>query len=264
MNRNWQRFLTVLAGMASISVLACSGDSSITGIKHGAASATSTPGTRAPDTTVVVPPGPPPLPTGPGPAVSVALLPDTLTLRVGYVAGITARALNAQHQIVGGETVVWSTSDASIATVRDTGLVAGIGVGMANITATIDGISATARVTVLPRYTAVSLFDIAGTVLGVESGQDTTHVVPVAGAAVSVFRVAPADSSGAGSYPSNDLVATVTADASGHFSVNALSAAWYRISVAAPSGSGYQNAETLIAPPDRALVSISVLLRSSP
>jgi hypothetical protein len=49
-----------------------------------------------------------------------------------------------------GSSAVWSTSDAQIATVDDTGGVVGIGSGTATISATVKGISGTARVRVGP------------------------------------------------------------------------------------------------------------------
>ena len=52
--------------------------------------------------------------------------------------------------VLGGRVITWSTSDANVATVDQTGLVRGVGPGSATITATSEGQSGTAAITVTP------------------------------------------------------------------------------------------------------------------
>jgi uncharacterized protein YjdB len=63
---------------------------------------------------------------------------------------LVAKLYDADGRELTDREVAWSTSDARIATVDRTGLVVGVRKGSATITATSEGISATASVKVLP------------------------------------------------------------------------------------------------------------------
>ncbi|ETU81137.1 hypothetical protein Q094_05842 [Pseudomonas aeruginosa PS42] len=63
---------------------------------------------------------------------SVTVTPDTDSVAAGETVDLEAEVLPAGAS----QTVTWSTSDAAIATVNDTGLVTGVAVGTATITAT--------------------------------------------------------------------------------------------------------------------------------
>ncbi|MFP7809815.1 phage tail tube protein [Pseudomonas aeruginosa] len=77
---------------------------------------------------------PPTITRLPAPIViaSVTVTPDTASVAAGETADLEAEVLPAGAS----QTVTWSTSDAAIATVNDTGLVTGVAVGTATITAT--------------------------------------------------------------------------------------------------------------------------------
>ncbi len=77
---------------------------------------------------------PPTITRLPAPIViaSVTVTPDTASVAAGETVDLEAEVLPAGAS----QTVTWSTSDAAIATVNDTGLVTGVAVGTATITAT--------------------------------------------------------------------------------------------------------------------------------
>ncbi len=79
---------------------------------------------------------------------SVAVSPPTATVAVGRTERLTATALDAAGNRLPGRTVVWSTSDSAVAQVNDTGLVTGVAVGAATITAAAEGRNGAAAITV--------------------------------------------------------------------------------------------------------------------
>jgi hypothetical protein len=93
--------------------------------------------------------GAPVAPGGPSDAISVTVSPETLSLRhLGTSKALTA----AISPDTANQGVVWSTSDSSVATVDEKGVVTAVGSGTAVITATSEaapGTSATCAVEVL-------------------------------------------------------------------------------------------------------------------
>jgi hypothetical protein len=69
---------------------------------------------------------------------------------VGQTVQLTATPRDANGNALTSRTVAWSTSNASIATVSNTGLVAGVSSGSATITATVDGKTGTRTLNVIP------------------------------------------------------------------------------------------------------------------
>ena len=80
------------------------------------------------------------------PVASVSVLPAELTFVQGGSQQFTADLRDQPGHSLFGRSVTWATSDASVATVSDSGLVIGLGVGSATITATSEGKSDTAEV----------------------------------------------------------------------------------------------------------------------
>src|SRR6266699_2596390 len=83
------------------------------------------------------------------PVASVLVSPATATVRVGQTVQLTATARDSTGSTLPGRTVSWGSSNPSIATVNNSGLVTGIVAGTATITATSEGKSSTAAVTVM-------------------------------------------------------------------------------------------------------------------
>jgi len=84
----------------------------------------------------------------PVPVMSVVVNPASSTVRVGGTERLTATPEDANGNSLAGRTITWATSNAAIAGVDATGLVMGVAAGPATITATSEGKSGTASVTV--------------------------------------------------------------------------------------------------------------------
>jgi hypothetical protein len=87
-----------------------------------------------------------------GPVASVIITPLTQTIAVGDSAGAMAMTYNAQNQMLAGRTVTWTISDSTVVTVTQAAyswiLLRGAHSGTATLTATSEGVNATATVTV--------------------------------------------------------------------------------------------------------------------
>jgi uncharacterized protein YjdB/alpha-tubulin suppressor-like RCC1 family protein len=86
--------------------------------------------------------------SGAPPVASLAVAPDTARVVVGRVARLTARALDSAGAALDRRVVAWSSSADSVATVDSLGVVTGVALGTATITATSEGKSASAVVAV--------------------------------------------------------------------------------------------------------------------
>ena len=82
------------------------------------------------------------------PVATVTLSPGTASVTVGSSQQFTATTLAAGFAVLTGRTITWGTSDATRATVSTSGLVTGVAVGSAVISATSEGKTASAAVTV--------------------------------------------------------------------------------------------------------------------
>ncbi len=85
---------------------------------------------------------------GVGAVTSIILSPSSLTLAIGDTLRVAAVVYDKSSNIITADTVQWSSSDSSVATVSDSGTVRALVAGTATITAKVDSISATAAVTV--------------------------------------------------------------------------------------------------------------------
>ena len=84
----------------------------------------------------------------PKPVQTVTVTAPTTTIQVGQTVQLTATAEDADGAVVGSSTFTWSTSDAAVAAVSPTGLVSGVAVGQAEISATAEGIPGSISITV--------------------------------------------------------------------------------------------------------------------
>jgi uncharacterized protein YjdB len=91
----------------------------------------------------------------PVPVASVVVAPDTATLEVGQTGQLTAILRDAAGNILTGREVEWSSSNQGVATVSQQGLITAVAQGKATITASSEGRSGTAQVTVVPVPTDV-------------------------------------------------------------------------------------------------------------
>ena len=96
-------------------------------------------GTACDDVKVVAPP-----------LEDIEVAPPSLQIRVGESDQLTASLIGPDGIVLQGRTVRWSSSASGIALVDATGTVAGISAGQAVVTASSEGLEASAVVTVLP------------------------------------------------------------------------------------------------------------------
>ncbi len=123
------------------SVATVSSTGMLKGIAAGTAVITATSGSLSATTTATV---------AIVPTASVRISPASLTLNAGSTGNLTAQALDAGQIVLTGRVVSWTTQNASIATVSNAGVVTAVNAGSTVLTATIEGKSATATVTVNP------------------------------------------------------------------------------------------------------------------
>ena len=80
-------------------------------------------------------------------SVSVAL--NSASLSSGQTTQATATAKDASGTVLSGRSVTWTSNNTSVATVSSTGLVTAIAAGSANITASVEGITGSAPLSVI-------------------------------------------------------------------------------------------------------------------
>ncbi|MCU0633886.1 MAG: Ig-like domain-containing protein [Gemmatimonadaceae bacterium] len=91
-----------------------------------------------------------PITVAPRLVASVSITPTTPSMLVGGAVQLRARTVDEEGLVLTDRPVFWSTSDATIAAVDNTGFVTGVSAGLATITATSETRSATVGVTVAP------------------------------------------------------------------------------------------------------------------
>lgn len=95
--------------------------------------------------------------SGPQSVASVSVDPPAATLIVGATQAFTATTKDASGSTLSGRTVTWSSSDPSIASVSNTGVATAVAAGTTTITATSEGKTGSAAVTVSAAVATVSL-----------------------------------------------------------------------------------------------------------
>ena len=108
--------------------------------------------TGADEPTAPVPP--------PSPTFTVQVSPATGSVEVGDTIRYTATVTDASGQAVVNPTIAWSTSQASQAWAREDGLVTGAGPGRPTVTATSQGATGTATLTVIASPISALLLDV--------------------------------------------------------------------------------------------------------
>jgi len=117
------------------------GEGTITGVSPGNVTITATSGTVRTTATVTVGPA--------RPVASVIVAPDPATLVVSGFAKLFATLRDANNQAVSRRKVTWMSDNAAVATVDTSGLVRGVSLGSARVSATAEGVSDTAAITVM-------------------------------------------------------------------------------------------------------------------
>ena len=119
------------------SVVSVSSDGIVTGLKPGSAQVIAQASNVADSASVSI---------GAASINALAVSPATSTIASGQTTQLSARATDAAGNQLTGRAVAWSTSDESVASVSTGGVVTGGKVGDATITATAEGVRATAAI----------------------------------------------------------------------------------------------------------------------
>jgi hypothetical protein len=82
------------------------------------------------------------------PVATVTVSPNSASLSPGMTMQLTATLTSSSGAVLSGRTVTWTSSSTNIATVSSSGVVTGVAAGSATITATAEGKSGTAALTV--------------------------------------------------------------------------------------------------------------------
>ena len=124
-------------------------------------------------------------------AGSVVIEPVTATLMsLGETVQLTAKVLDGNGQLVAGAAVVWSSSDASVATVSGQGLVTAVGNGSVTITARSGSASASVPVSVMQSAGSVVIEPTTATLMSLgETVQLTASVLDQNGRLVAGAEV---------------------------------------------------------------------------
>lgn len=101
----------------------------------------------------------------PTPVASVSVAPASASIMVGSTTTLTATPLDAANNPLSGRSVTWTSSDQSVATVSTNGVVTGVAPGSAAVTATSEGRSGSAQITVQAPVASVSVAPANSTLL---------------------------------------------------------------------------------------------------
>ena len=128
-------------GSSNTAVATVSAAGVVTAVATGTATITATSEGKSGSSTITV---------SPVPVSTVAVQPPTNTLAPGATVQLTAIAKDSAGGVLTGRAVGWASSDPAVATVSVTGLVTAVALGNATITASSEGKSGTAAVTIAP------------------------------------------------------------------------------------------------------------------
>jgi uncharacterized protein YjdB len=134
---------TVTWSSGNTAVASVNGGGLVTGHTAGTATITATSEGKSGTATVTV------VTPAPAPVASVVVAPPSPMIDVGGSVQLTATPKDASGNPLPGRTVTWSSGSTAVATVNASGLVTGRAAGTATITATSEGKSGTAAVTVV-------------------------------------------------------------------------------------------------------------------
>jgi len=142
-NNQTPRALTWTSGMSAMASVSQAG--TVHGLHAGSGFIVASSGNKKDSAAVTVVSQTPPPPV---PVALVAVSPASSTVRIGAAKQLTATPEDGSGTPLAGRTITWASNNAGVATVSASGLVTSVGVGAATITATSEGVSGTAAVTV--------------------------------------------------------------------------------------------------------------------
>jgi uncharacterized protein YjdB len=140
-------------------------------------------------------------------AATVTVTPNTLTLRTGNTRQLSATARNSQNVVITGRTFRWSSSNTSIASVDQTGLVIALTPGNVVITAETDQTVGQAAIQVTP--VPIGSCSLTPTSAKVTTGQNASFTITLRDTA-TVPNVIPTQGRPIVWTSDNEVVATVS------------------------------------------------------
>ena len=121
-----------------------------------------------------------------GAVSSVSITPGSASVTAGATQQLSATAKDATGNVISGQTITWSTSDATIVAVSSSGVVTGAHVGQATITAAAGGTSGTATVAVAAgAVNSIAITPSSGSVQAGNTLQLSANATDVAGNTVT-------------------------------------------------------------------------------
>lgn len=149
-------------------IVALSSTGIATAVAEGSAFIRATAGGKADSVQVTV---------SPAPVASVQLNLSQLSLAKGTTQQLSATAKDAQGRVLNGRAIEWRSNGPQVATVSQAGLVTAINIGTTSVTATIEGIEASAQVTVTPPPVAEVTVSPGAAVIEIGEQRQYTAVV---------------------------------------------------------------------------------------
>src|SRR6266566_6292363 len=122
---------TITWGSSNTAVATVTASGLVTGVVVGSATITATSEGQSGTAAITVP--------APAPVASVSVSPATVSVQVGQTVQLVATPKDANGNPLTGRTITWGSSNPAVATVTASGLVTGLVVGSATITATSEG-----------------------------------------------------------------------------------------------------------------------------
>ena len=112
--------------------------------------------------------------TEPPPVVDrVTVSPPSVSIEEGGTHQFSATAYTSDNTMISGKTFAWTSSSTSVATINSSGLATGVDAGSTTITATVDGKSGTATLTVTEAPPVVDRVMVSPSSVSIEEGR--TH-----------------------------------------------------------------------------------------
>ena len=155
------------------------------------------------------------------PVASVTVTPPSASINVGQTATLTAQTLDGSGGVLTGRGVAWSSSNTQVATVSQSGVVTGVAPGSATITATSEGKSGTAAITV--SAVPVATVTVAPATLPLTVGQTGTLTATTRDAANNILTGRAVTWSSSNTNVATVANGTVTAVAPGTATITATS-----------------------------------------
>lgn len=148
------------------------------------------------------------------PVSSVVVSPDTATLAVGQSKQLSAKTFDAGGAELSGRTITWSSSNEDVASVSSTGKVLAVAPGSATITATSEGKSDQATITVIAPVSSVTVVPDSISVIVGNTSTLTATVKDGSGNTLSGRTVTwKSDNTGVATVDANGVVTGVAAGA---------------------------------------------------